>query len=193
MELKSNKCRDPDSLISEIFKEGVAGNDLNAAVLGLMNGVLETFHIPEKLLKSNITSIWKGKGSRMDLKNDRGIFTLSILRKILDKLLYMKLYPSVAKGMSYSNIGAKKYKNVRDHLFIVYGVIQSILKEGRPCIDLQIYDLVQAFDSLWLKDCMNDLFDILPPQMQDRRLALVYQLTLLATEGADSAHGSEVP
>ena len=57
MELKSNKCRDPDSLISEIFKEGVAGNDLNAAVLGLMNGVLETFHIPEKLLKSNITSI----------------------------------------------------------------------------------------------------------------------------------------
>ena len=175
-ELKSNKCRDPDALISEIFKEGVAGKDLNAAVLQLMNMILETFHIPEELLKSNITSIWKGKGSRMDLRNDRGIFTLSILRKILDKLLYMKLYPSVAKGMSYSNIGAKKHKNVRDHLFIVYGTIQSILKEGRPCIDLQIYDLVQAFDSLWLKDCMNDLFDILPPGMRDNRLALVYQL-----------------
>ena len=175
-ELKDNKCRDPDSLISELFKEGVAGKDLNSAVLKLMNMILETFYIPEEILRSNITSIWKGKGSRMNLNNDRGIFTLSILRKILDKLLYMKLYPSVATGMSYSNIGAKKHKNVRDHLFIVYGIIQSVLKEGKHCIDLQIYDLVQAFDSLWLKDCMNDLFDILPLQMRDNRLALVYEL-----------------
>ena len=175
-ELKNNQCRDPDSLISEVFKDEVAGKDLNTAVLGLMNMILETFYIPEELLRSNITSIWKGKGSRMNLNNDRGIFTLSILRKILDKLLYMKLYPSVANGMSYSNIGAKKHKNVRDHLFIVYGIIHSVLKDGMPCIDLQIYDLVQAFDSLWLKDCMNDLFDILPVEMQDKRLALVYEL-----------------
>ena len=51
-ELKNNQCRDPNSLISEIFKNEVAGIDLQAAVLSLMNMILETFHIPEDLLKS---------------------------------------------------------------------------------------------------------------------------------------------
>ena len=178
-ELKNNQCRDPNGLISEIFKDEVAGIDLQAAVLSLMNMILENFYIPEDLLKSNITSIWKNKGCRSDLSNDRGIFTLSILRKILDKLLYMKLYPGLEAGMSYSNIGAKKNKNVRDHLFIVYGIVVSVIRESRQCVDLQIYDLVQAFDSLWLKDCMNDLFDILPRNMQDSKLSLVYELNRL--------------
>ena len=39
-----------------------------------------------------------------------------------------------------------------------------------------IYDLVQAFDSLWLIDCMNDMYDILPGHKHDKKLALVYEL-----------------
>ena len=175
-ELKNNQCRDPNSLISEIFKEGVIGNDLKVAILDMMNMILETFHIPDELLKADISSIWKRKGSKMELSNDRGIFILSIFRKILDKLLYHRLYPSIEKGMSNSNIGARKHKNVRNHLFIIYGIVNSVLKDSRSCIDIQIYDLVQAFDALWLKDCMNDIYDILPPTDRGRGLALVYEL-----------------
>ena len=175
-ELKNNQCRDPNSLISEIFKEGVIGNDLKVAILDMMNMILETFHIPYELLKADISSIWKRKGSKMELSNDRGIFILSIFRKILDKLLYHRLYPSIEKGMSNSNIGARKHKNVRNHLFIIYGIVNSVLKDSRSCIDIQIYDLVQAFDALWLKDCMNDIYDILPPTDRGRGLALVYEL-----------------
>ena len=77
--------------------------------------------------------------------------------------------------MSDSNIGAQKHKNVRNHLFIVYGIINSVLRDGRGCVDIQIYDLVQAFDALWLQDCMNDIFDCLPEEKRDRKLALIYQ------------------
>ena len=42
-------------------------------------------------------------------------------------------------------------------------------------MDIQIYDLVQAFDALWLQDCMNDLYDCLPECQRDRKLALIYQ------------------
>ena len=42
-------------------------------------------------------------------------------------------------------------------------------------MDLQIYDLIQAFDALWLQDCMNDIFDCLPESERDRKVALVYQ------------------
>ena len=57
----------------------------------------------------------------------------------------------------------------------MYGIITSVIRGGRGCVDLQIYDLVQAFDSLWIQDCMNDLFDCLPENQRDKKLALIYQ------------------
>ena len=35
------------------------------------------------------------------------------------------------------------------------------MKGEAKCIDIQIYDIKQAFDDLWLQDCMNDLYDLL--------------------------------
>jgi hypothetical protein len=77
--------------------------------------------------------------------------------------------------MSDSNIGARKRKNIRNHLFIIYGVINSVLKAESECIDIQIYDLVKAFDVLWLADTMNDLWDTLPEHARDDKLGLVKQ------------------
>ena len=134
--LKVNQCRDPNMMICEIFKSGVAGHHFKEAILDLMNLILNSFFIPDKLLKSDITSIWKNKGSKMDFANDRGIFILSIFRKILDKLLFINLYPSIEKGMSDSNIGARKNKNVRNHLYVVYGVIGHTLRKGNCCVDM---------------------------------------------------------
>ena len=173
--LKNGKSRDPNGLIAEVFKPGVAGKSLQLAVLDLLNSILESFTIPDEMLAADITSIWKRKGSQTNLDNDRGIFVLGVLRKILDKMLYIHFYNKIDSGMSCSNIGARKNRNVRNHLFMVYGIINSVIREKRDCIDILIYDLVQAFDSLWLADCMNDLYDILPPNMRDRKLALVYE------------------
>ena len=122
--------------------------DLKKAVLGLMNLVQSTLFVPEYMQWADITSIFKNKNSRLSLSNDRGIFVLSVLRKVIDKLIYCDKYPDLEKSMSDSNIGARKNKNVRNHLLIVYGIINSVIRGGRGCVDLQIYDLVQAFDSL---------------------------------------------
>ena len=73
------------------------------------------------------------------------------------------------------HIGARKGKNVKNHLFIVYGIINSILKEEKSFIDIQIYDIVKAFDTLWLEDSMNDMFHSLPKTQRDDKLALVYE------------------
>ena len=173
--LKNNQARDPNGMISELFKPKIAGLDLQRAILDLMNLVQSSLYIPEFMKVSDISSIFKNKGSRMELSSDRGIFTLGILRKILDKLAYFDKYSDLEQNMSDSNIGARKEKNVRNHLFILYGVISSVVREGRGCVDLQIYDLVQAFDGLWLQDCLNDIYDCLPKHQRDRKLALVYE------------------
>ena len=77
--------------------------------------------------------------------------------------------------MSGSNIGARKKRNIRDHLVIIYGVINSVLQGEDSCIDIQVYDLEQAFDALWLEDTLNDLYDYLPEDSRDDKLALIYE------------------
>ena len=174
--LKTNKTRDPHGLINELFKPGVIGLDLKLAILNLFSGIKLEFFLPNFLQFANITTIYKKKGSRQDLNNDRGIFVVSVLRMILDSLIYEEKYPEVDKNMSNSNIGARKDRNIRNHLFMVYGAINSVLNGKDDCMDIQIYDVEKCFDALWLEDCMTDLYDTLPQQARDDRLALVYQL-----------------
>ena len=109
------------------------------------------------------------------MSNDRGIFVLTVLRKILDKLTYLDKYPGLDINMSDSNIGARKNKNIRNHLFIIHGIINSVIQGEEKCVDMQVYDLEQCFDALWLEDCLNDLYDSLPDEMRDDKLALVYE------------------
>ena len=110
--LKNNKTRDPHGLINEIFKPGVIGKDLKFAMIDLFNGVKSEFCLPTFLQFANITTIYKKKGSRQDLNNDRGIFVVSVMRMILDGLIYDEKYPDVDMNMSDSNIGARKNRNI---------------------------------------------------------------------------------
>ena len=173
--LKKNKTSDPNGMINELFMEDCAGEDLEDALLSLLNGIKEYFLFPEYLLRENITTLYKNKGSRLDMNNDRGIFILTALKKILDKLIYLDKFENIDENMSDSNIGARKRRNIKDHLFLIYGIINSVINGGEPCIDIQIYDLEKAFDSLWLEDCMNDAFDTLGKSHRDYKVALLYE------------------
>ena len=103
-------------LINELFKPGMIGEQLKTATLSLMNSVKLSIQTPSNFELANITSIYKSKGSLFDMKNDRGIFTLTVVRKILDKLTYLDKYPDLDISMSGSNIGARKKKNIRRSL-----------------------------------------------------------------------------
>ena len=90
--LKRNKSRDPFGLANEIFLDGVAGSDLKLAVLKMMNRIKSDQQFPRALQQCNISSIWKKKGSRHVFDNYRGIFRVTILRSILDRLIYNDEY-----------------------------------------------------------------------------------------------------
>ena len=173
--LKKNKTSDPDGLINEIFMEDCAGHDMETAMLLLLNGIKENFQFPEYILRQNISTLFKNKGSRLEMNNERGIFILSTIKKILDKLIYLDKFEDIDKNMSNSNIGARKGRNVKDHLFLIYGIINSVIRGNEPSIDIQIYDLEKAFDALWLEDCMIDAFDTMGKSNRDEKVALLYE------------------
>ena len=84
------------------------------------------------------------------------------------------LYSKIDKSMGDSQVGARKSKNIRNHIWIVNGIISDVLssKKNIP-IDIGIYDYRQCFDSLWLKECMNDLYTA---GLDDDRFALLYNI-----------------
>ena len=173
--LKNNISRDPNGMINEVFKDGFIGTDLKEALLNLFNGIKSNLFIPMFMTLSNITTIYKNKGSMMDLNNDRGIFILTVMKKMLDKLIYEDNYKEIDKNMSDCNIGARRKRNIKDHLLIIHGIINAVVKGDEECIDVQIYDIEKAFDALWLEECLNDIFDNLPAENKNDKLSLLYE------------------
>ena len=92
---------------------------------------------------ANIVAIYKGRGEKMDLMNDRGIFIVDIFRSILMKLVYQEKYEMVDRQMSDSNVGARRGRNIRNHIFVLNGVINDVVKNVKASVDIEILDYRQ--------------------------------------------------
>ena len=88
--------------------------------------------------KANITTIYKGKGEKSNLENERGIFIVSIFRSLVMKLIYQDIYNVIDKSMSDAQIGSRKGKNIRNHIWVLNSIICDTLtsKKKHP-VDLQ--------------------------------------------------------
>ena len=153
--LKSNKARDAHGHVYELFKRG--GQDLKISLLKLFNLVKQKQIYPDILTPSNISSFHKNKGSKDDLNNDRGVFNVVKLRTILDKLILNDKYDIIDGSMSCSNIGARKGRNIRDHLFVINGVLNEALHRKDKNIDIQIVDIQKCFDKMSYKETAYDI------------------------------------
>ena len=86
-DLKTNKSRDPEGLINEIFLKDIIGDDLKMSLLFMFNKIKQNKLIPFFMNLANITTVPK-RGSRLKLENERGIVRVSVLRYILMRLMY---------------------------------------------------------------------------------------------------------
>ena len=62
--------------------------------------------------------------------------------------------------------------NIRNHIFVINGIINSVLQDKSKAVDIQILDYKQCFDSMWLEDTLNDLYDA---GVQDDTLAVLHE------------------
>ena len=149
--LKINISRDQDGYINEIFKPCSIGHDLKQSILVMFNKLKSEQLFTDFMLFASITTIPKS-GSESILRNQRGIFRISVLRSILMKLVFNRNYQTIDSNMSESNIGGRKGKGCRNNIFIINGIIHDVLSSAKkkPVI-LQIYDYTQMFDAMNLK------------------------------------------
>jgi hypothetical protein len=156
--LDRDKSRDPEGYANEIFRDEVAGSDLLEALLKLMNMIKTKQIYPTVLEKCNITSLHKKK-SKKDFENYRGIFRVQVLRSILDRLIYNDSYYTIDSNLTDGNVGARKQRSVRDNIFVIGAITNSVVNGKQAPIQVQVVDVIKCFDKLWLQDCINALYE----------------------------------
>ena len=75
--------------------------------------------------------------------------------------------------MSFSNVGGRKQRNIRDNLFVLNASINDVINGKAPCFDAQGYDVIKCFDEMWFEETMNDVWDV---QVQDDKFTLISKL-----------------
>ena len=90
--------------------------------------------------------------------NYRSIFVVPILSLIFEKLLKNRVTPCLEQNMTPFQTGAVKGKGITDNLFILRGVIDNS-KYLQKEIWITFNDTEKYFDSFWLEDCINLLYE----------------------------------
>ena len=125
----------------------------------MMNKIKAEMTLPAEMKKANITILHK-KNCRLDLSNWRGIFVTSVLRTILMKLVHERTYKVIEENMSEAQIGARKKKSIRNHLFVIKSIINDVMSSNKKeTIDLNIMDFKQMFDTEELPIVLNAFYE----------------------------------
>ena len=129
------------------------------------------------------------KDTFKELDNYRGIFLVPILSIIFEKLLKNRTSNILQQNISKFQNGGMKDKGVVDNLFILRGIINHANYLGKE-LWLTFYDIEKCFDSLWVEDCINSLWDL---GVKDDILYLIYLMNIKATVTIKTQFGDTDP
>ena len=182
MKLKKKKAPGPDSIIGEFLRE--AGPAVLLPLLEIFNEIKRSKSPPEQWNSVLITIIYKNKGSRKSLVNYRGIFLASVVSKVFERVLKNRISGFMEK-VDLCQAGARSNRGPADNIFILNAIIDHCIYVGRA-LHITTYDFEQAFDSLWLEDCILSMRKLGIP---DYILQLIYQLNKEAVITVKTPHG----
>ena len=142
---------------------------------------------PESMELCNVRSIYKNKGDRSSFDSHRGVFRTTVLRNILDRLIYNEEYNTVDSNLTDCNVGSKKKQNIQDNLFVMNAIMNSSRKGDDSAYDICVYDIRKYFDTLWLAECVNNLYDA---GLTNDKLCILYYQNLSASIAVKTPHGT---
>ena len=154
--LRKGKSPGHDQIPAEIFIN--AGTGLLVELLKVLNQIKAKKVVPEQFNWVDITTIYKNKGSKKELVNYRGIFLTIIVKKILENMVKDRMKEQLEKINKLQG-GARSNRSPPDNLFLLYACRDHQIYKNRP-LYMTAYDFEQAFDSLWLQDCVLSLRDL---------------------------------
>ena len=154
--LKKGKSSGRDKFPPDIFIEG--GDQFQDGVINMLNCIKKGNEMPDQWTQVQISTMYKNKGSKKRLVNQRGIFLKQVLSKIYGKLNMNRAEPDIEKIDPFQ-AGGKHNRSPADQKFLLRAAVDHSKYLNLP-IYITLYDYSQCFDSLWLSDCLLSLLKV---------------------------------
>ena len=90
-----------------------------------------------------ISNVWKGKGDREKMENQRGITVSSSVGTIVEEIMTDRLMQTI--NFTQAQAGGRKGGSTTDHVFVLKAIISTALKRGMELI-VTFYDIKKAYD-----------------------------------------------
>ena len=135
---------------NEIIKGG--GDEMVDLILPVIQAFWKTERPPKQWNDGRITSVWKGKGDRERMENQRGITVSSAIGTIAEEIIYNRMVKTIE--FTQAQAGGQKGASTTDHVFILKNIMAIAKKEGREII-FTFFDVKKAYDRADTDDMMG--------------------------------------
>ena len=104
----------------------------------------------------------------------------------MERMIYNDEYATIDSNLTDSNVGTRKSRNIRDHLFLVNAILNSVNKGPEEPTDICAHDIEKIFDALWSYECINVLYEA---GLRNDKLVLLFlinqkaQIAIKTTQG----------
>jgi hypothetical protein len=184
--MKTGTAPDYYNMYADVLAK--AGVGALRSLLQVFNNIQSTCIIPVEWRNVLITMIYKNKGSRLNLEKYRGIFLTVVVSKLFERLLQERM-KSPLKKVSLCQAGSRNGKGPPDQLYLLRSAVDHSKFMNNP-IYITAYDFQQAFDSLWLQDCILVLKRL---GVENHILKLVYEMNKVAVVQVKTPFGLTDP
>ena len=155
---KNKTSLDYDKISNKIIK--CAGKDFQESIEILFNEINRTNTGPEAWANMIIKSIYKGKNSRKEMNNRRGLFITSVISKLFERTKLEKHREIIERMISKFQTGGIQGKCPLDNKMVLNAIIDyNIFINSETYVFFA--DAYKCFDKLDLKTSLIDLYEIL--------------------------------
>lgn len=157
--LRNGKAPGPDSIHAEFLRYG--GPGLHRATRILFNEILEQEVWPERWALGLICPIYKRAGDEAELDNYRPITLLSIVSKLFELLLNIRLtdWSEANRVLCDEQGGFRTRRGCADQLFVLKEVWSSRRERQLPTY-AAFLDVKSAYDRVWRPGLWHQLYEL---------------------------------
>ena len=137
---------------NEIIKQG--GDEMVDFIYPVIKAFWEEESPPKQWNDGLITNVWKGKGDRESMDNQRGITVSSAIGTIAEEIVFNRI--TNLMDFTQAQAGGRKGSSPADHIFIIRNII-SIAKADKRNIIITFYDVRKAYDKADMNDMLYSL------------------------------------
>ena len=140
---KGGKAAGIDEVAVECLKKG--GRDIIEWLVRMMNGCWTEGKVPEEWKKACIVPLYKGKGSRFECQNYRGISLLSVVGKVYGRILIDRVRKSTDEAIGEEQCGFRQGRGCIDQIFAVRQICEKYMMKQKD-VYMAFMDLEKAYD-----------------------------------------------